>query len=401
MSEEQPERIAATPSRWTLRLLQITAFVSTVDRFAMPPMLLVIARDLNVPLSVVVRAASVYYLAYGLMQPVWAAASDRFGLVRTMRAALLLGGAATTVAALSWGGTPLLVTRALAGGCFSAAIPSALVYVGDTVPSARRQRDVTDVMAGVALGTTTATAGAGLVADRWGWRWTFTLIGVAALVIVALLAWLPEAARSRRHLGLLGPLRTVIRSGPARLVIGLAFAEGAVLLGVLTFLPPAVAASGVGTSLAALVTAAYGLAVLAASRVVRHLAPRVAPTALVAVGATCLVAGCALAAVSITPAGAVGACALLGAAWASMHSTLQTWATQVVPAARAAAVALFAGGLFAGSAVGSMLLGGLAERGEYSTIFALGSAAAVPLGVAAARGRARFHDPESTEPDTP
>jgi MFS family permease len=232
-----------TPGRWSLRLLQVTAFVSTVDRFAMPPMLLLIARDLGVPLSVVVRAAGAYYLTYGLMQPVWAAVSDRYGLVGTMRVALLLGGAASTASALCWGSGPLVVTRALAGACFSAAIPGTLVYVGDTVPSAYRQRDVTDLMAGVALGTTAATAGAGLVAERLGWRWMFTLIGVATVAVVTLLAWLPETARTRRDLGPLEPLRAVARSGPARLVVGLAFAEGAVLLGVLTFLPRAVAAA--------------------------------------------------------------------------------------------------------------------------------------------------------------
>jgi predicted MFS family arabinose efflux permease len=387
-----------TPGRWSLRLLQVTAFVSTVDRFAMPPMLLLIARDLGVPLSVVVRAAGAYYLTYGLMQPVWAAVSDRYGLVGTMRVALLLGGAASTASALCWGSGPLVVTRALAGACFSAAIPGTLVYVGDTVPSAYRQRDVTDLMAGVALGTTAATAGAGLVAERLGWRWMFTLIGVATVAVVTLLAWLPETARTRRDLGPLEPLRAVARSGPARLVVGLAFAEGAVLLGVLTFLPPAVAAGGTGASVAGLVTAAYGLSVLAASRVVRVAAPRTTPVVLVAVGAACVLAGCALAAVRITPLGAVGACVLLGAAWASMHTTLQTWATQVVPAARAAAVALFAAGLFAGSAAGSVLVGGLAEHGSYSLIFEFGAVAAVPLGFVAAAGLARFHDPESPGP---
>ena len=56
---------------------------------------------------------------------------------------------------------------------------------------------------------------------------------------------------------------------------------------------------------------------------------------------------------------------LLGLAWSSMHSSLQTWATQVCPAQRAATVSLFAGSLFAGSALGASLLGGLAEDGRF------------------------------------
>jgi len=65
------------PGRSSLRLLQLTSFVSTLDRFAMPSVLLAISRDLEVPLQSVVTAASVYYIAYGAMQPVWGIVSDR------------------------------------------------------------------------------------------------------------------------------------------------------------------------------------------------------------------------------------------------------------------------------------------------------------------------------------
>ena len=75
-----------------IRLLQLTSFVSTLDRFAMPPMLVAIATDLDVPLSEIVHAAGAYFLVYGLMQPVWGAVSDRLGRVRTMRLTLLLAG---------------------------------------------------------------------------------------------------------------------------------------------------------------------------------------------------------------------------------------------------------------------------------------------------------------------
>ena len=67
------------PGRSSLRLLQLTSFVSTLDRFAMPSVLLAISRDLEVPLQSVVTAASVYYIAYGAMQPVWGIVSDRLG----------------------------------------------------------------------------------------------------------------------------------------------------------------------------------------------------------------------------------------------------------------------------------------------------------------------------------
>src|SRR3954447_14985432 len=178
-----------------IRLLQAAAFVATFDRFAMPPMLLAIAHDLEVPLGDVVRAAGAYFLIYGLSQPVWGWVSDRFGRVPTMRVTLLLAGlcsiassAATTV--------PLLgITRGLAGGLFGAAYPAALIYLGDTVRVAVRQRDIARLMVGVALGTALASVGAGVVADLLSWRLMFVVTGVAAVVLAARLGALREPTR--------------------------------------------------------------------------------------------------------------------------------------------------------------------------------------------------------------
>ena len=72
---------ASTVGARSPRLLQMIALVSTLDRFAMPPMLIAMAHALGAPLSAIVTAAGAYFLAYGLMQPLWGAASDRIGLV--------------------------------------------------------------------------------------------------------------------------------------------------------------------------------------------------------------------------------------------------------------------------------------------------------------------------------
>ena len=381
--------------RPAIRLLQLTAMVSTLDRFAMPPMLLAISLDLDLPLSSVVAAAGAYFLIYGLMQPVWGIVSDRLGLVRTMRVTLLLAAVTTTTTVFANSALALGISRALAGACFAAAIPGTLVYVGDTVPSHRRQRNITDLMVGVAVGTALAAAGAGIVAEHFSWRAAFVVTGLAAAVLALALRRLatPPVTRARRNL--FAPLAEVFRSAQARLVLALAVVEGAVLLGVLTLLPSAVESTGASASLAGAVTAVYGVAVLGFAWIVGRLTRQVRPSTLIAAGAGATVAACLLAAASTRPPAAVGASILLGAAWASMHSSLQTWATEVAPGARASAVAMFAGSLFAGSALGAVLAGGLAQDGRYRLIFTLAALAAIPLGIAGALGRARWRDPES------
>lgn len=377
---------SATPRR----LLRMTAMVSTLDRFAMPPMLVAIATDLDVPLGSVVHAAGAYFLAYGLMQPVWGAVSDRLGLVRTLRLGLLLAAVATSASALAGSVEVLGAARALAGACFSAAIPGTLIYVGDTTPPERRQQDVTDLMGGVAVGTAIAAALAGVLAEHVSWRAAFVVTGVASLALAVALRRLVDPPRLRAHRGLVSPVLEVLSHGPARLVLLLALGEGVVLLGVLTLLPPAIESTGAGTTVAGLVTAVYGVSVLGCARLVGRASHTVAPAVLVGVGALAAIAACLVAAASTVVLAGVAVAVLIGLAWAAMHSTLQTWATEVLPSVRATAVSLFAGSLFVGSALGALLTGGLAQDGRYREVFLLAAIAALPLGITAAVGRSRW-----------
>ena len=372
-----------------IRLLQVTAFVSTFDRFAMPPMLVAIAHDLGVPLSHVVQAAGAYFLAYGVMQPVWGIVSDSLGRVRTMRLTLLLAGLATIASAFAQSPLSLGLTRCLAGAFFGAAYPASLIYLGDTVPMESRQSQITRLMVGVAVGTGAASVGAGALAQLLTWRLAFVVTGVAALALLLPLGRLPEPAPTPRR-NALRPLLDVVRSRSAVLVLILAFTEGAVLLGVLTLLPSAVEATGSTASVAGAVTAVYGVAVLLFASMVGRLSRRTHPARLIALGAAAAFAACAVLTVSREPAVAVVVAVLLGLAWAAMHSSLQTWATEVAPNARAAVVSLFAGSLFVGSAAAAVVVADLAEAEKYSEIFLLAGLLTIPLGLGASWGRARW-----------
>ncbi len=334
-----------------------------------------------------------YFLAYGLMQVVWGVASDRLGRVRVMRLALLgavAGGAASALAPTI---TVLVTGRVVTGACFAALIPASLVYVGDTWPERVRQRPLSDVLAASALGTAVATAGAGLLADLIGWRAVFAVTALAGAGLVVALRRLPEPDRPDARPAtstLLRPLAVVLTSRWAWVILALAFVEGIVVLAVLTYLAPAMQALGSTAAVAGLVSAAFGVAALAFSRIVRRLVGRVPPYALAAIGGGFLIVAWAAPSVAVNPATVLVAGAGLGGAWAFLHSTLQTWATQVTPQARAAAVALFATVLFLGSSAGTALAAPLADAGEFDELFRAALAVSVPLVVAAVWARRRY-----------
>lgn len=376
-----------------LRLLQVTTLVSTLDRFAMPPMLVAIAVSLDVPLAQVVTAAGAYFLVYGLGQPLWGFASDRYGRVRTLRASLLVAGLLSLVSALSPTVLVLGILRGLAGGFFGAAYPSALIYLGDTVAPARRQQAITGLMVGVAVGTAVASAGAGLLADVATWRLPFVLTGTAALVLVVALARLPEPAKAGHRATARSSLASIARSRVTLLVLLFAFAEGVVLLGALTLLPTAVESAGASATLAGAVTGVYGLSVLVGSSSVGRLSLAWHPARLILLGAGCAALGAGLLAVSQRPAVAVVVAVLIGIAWSAMHSSLQTWATEVLPGARAVVVSLFAGALFVGSAIGAIVVADLADAGRFALVYGGYAALAVPLGIGAWAARHHWRRP--------
>lgn len=379
-----------------LRMLQVTTLVSTLDRFAMPPMLVAIAASLDVPLTQVVAAAGAYFLVYGLGQPLWGFASDRYGRVRTLRTSLVVAGVFSLVSALSPTVLVLGVLRGLAGGFFGAAYPSALIYLGDTIPPARRQQAITGLMVGVAVGTAAASAGAGLLADVASWRLPFVLTGSAAVVLAVLLRRLPEPARTGGRATALSSLATISRSRVTLVVLLFAFVEGVVLLGALTLLPTAVESTGASTTVAGAVTGVYGLAVLLGSSSVGRLSLAWHPARLILLGASCAALGTGLLALSQEPAVAAVTAVLLGIGWSAMHSSLQTWATEVLPGARAVVVSLFAASLFVGSAIGAVVVADLADAGRFTLVYAGYATLAVPLGLGAWAARSHWRRPVPT-----
>jgi len=382
--------VSDTRQPGNLRRLQTACFLTTFDRFAMPPMLVAIAADLNVPLAQIAAAAGAYYLAYGLMQPVWGVLSTRIGLATTMTWSITLGSLATLASALVHDVTALAIARGVAGALFAAAFPAALIYVGATAPSHRRHREVAELMTGVALGTALSTVIAGSVTYLVGWRWAFAFSGALCLACFFYVVGIVELERLGMRAPFIAPLRRVLSNAKVYQLLALAVLDGAGILGVLTFVPAAVETTGRNAASAAAITAVYGLAVLVAAPLVGRWSGRFAVSRFIAFGALVGAAACGLLAFSVGLAAAIVACALLGFSWASMHSGLQTWATEVTPAERGLTVSFFAGSLFAGSALAAAVGGPFAERLEFPVLFGAAAIVLVTVGLTGYIARARW-----------
>ena len=366
------------------------------DRFAVAPLLIPIALSFHVSLAAVSGAASLYYLAYGLMPPAYGVLADRFGRVRVIRAALAGTAVADLLSALSPNLTTLLVARFLTGGIACGVFPTTLVYLADRFPFKLRQQAITNVLVFVALGTTAGTLGAGLTAHVLSWRYFFLIPGAMALAVAIALRGVPESLVTRSSRNPVRQVAGVLRHGWALVLLVLAVLVGAVMFGFVTYLAPALEANGQSPAIAGAVVASYGLSVLICTRVFGYVARRTPAALILAGGAAMLLVGYLIAGAAQSIAAILTASLLAGGAYAFMQSTFQTWATDVVPEARGTATSLFATAIFTGAALATAGVAGLASTNRYSSLFVIAAIVTLPVLIVGSLARWRYRGSDAT-----
>lgn len=365
-------------------------FISTFSRFLMPPMLLEMAADFGTTLAAIALAASAYFFAYGLAQPVWGIVSDRIGRVRTMQTALVLAAIGDVASTIPMSLEAFVAVRGLSGACMAGVFPAALIYIGDSVKDPRkRQPAVAMLMTGVAIGITLGTLLGGLGIETLGWQPMFWATAAGSLLVAWFVRRLPEPEHEAAP-PVLRSFRIILSSGWPWLLYLLVFVEAGVLLGGLAMIPASIEVAGGTPAVAGLLTAAYGVSVLVMSVAARRASASTSAARLLVIGGAGAVLGFGLLAIGISPVLVVAGVTLQGVAWVFMHSTLQTWATSLSVAARATAVSLFAGFMFLGNAVGTLSAGLTLERAGSQALFLGATVVALVLTVTAAAARRRF-----------
>lgn len=380
----------------SVRLLSAGPFVTMLDRFALAPVLIPIARDFHKPLGAVAFAATVYFFVYGLSQPFWGFLSDHSGRMRVIRMNLAAAGIGCFATALAPNLPTLLAARILTAVTVCSILPTAMVYVGDMVPFGRRQNVIADLLAAVALGTAAATLFAGVSAHYVTWRLAFALPGAIALVLAFVFRRLPESTAGAAAGSPREQLRRTWARPWARFLVLFAIPEGAMVLGFFVYLAPALEATGSNTAVAGLVAATYGVAVLVGTQVVKRVAGSVRPAHTILLGGAMVVAGYLVAAIDQHPAAIVFASMMVGGCYAFLHSTIQAWATDLVPEARGTGTALFVTGAFTGAAIASGIGAGLAQSHNYGALFLGAAVLSVPVVLVLAVTRARYSGSSET-----
>jgi DHA1 family inner membrane transport protein len=372
----------ASGSEWSI---QFAGFISFFDRFATPPMLLVLAARTGMTFIEVVTLFSIYLLFYAFGQPLWGLISDRFGRLIVLRSALvggLIGGICSMAFATFM---PLMLARAWTGLMVGALYPTLMTLIGDSEKGTQRARSLSRLQVIGNLGTAFATLVAGALATLVDWRLVFGLTSVGCLALLLILRGKREKPRDVKEWVMMHAFKPAVLG-----VYGLAFLEGMVLLGAFTYIVPALEHAGVPITVAGLLGASYAVGIIGGAQLMPRLVERFSRTRLMAIGGGILLLGLVASTVSQSPPALTATATLIGISTAVLHVSVQGWATEVAPAARATTVSVFSSSMFVGSSLATFLTAPLAELGQFRTIFSLCLPAAVILTIAAVWGHSRW-----------
>lgn len=387
-SEPASPTAPATPAaiRAAITLLSLAAFFSAAALRICDGLLPRLAADFGITPGTAGRVVLTFSIAYGVAQLGFGPLGDRYGKARLVCAALFASAIGAAACALASGFDALVALRIAWGLSAAGVIPLGMAWVGDAVPYEQRQATLARLLLGTLSGMMAGQLAGGLFADSsYGWRGAFGTLAVGYVAIGALLLVrlrvIPSApaVRTAGRFGFARQLAAVVAAPWARVVLAAALAEGVFLLGPMAFLPAYLHQRfGLALSSASAMIALYAVGGLLYAMAARPIVRRLGEQRMVWAGGIGMGAG--FVAFYLMPLGWIAAPVALAMGFATylFHNTLQTNATQMVPAARGSAMAVFASCLFTGQAIGVTFAGFAFDHAGPAALL-LAPAVAMPL----------------------
>ena len=196
-----------------LAVLCLAVFSTALDQTVVVTALPRVMVDLEIPLSDLDMAQWImtgYLISYTVAMPLAGRLSDVYGRVRLFQAALLVFAIGSAFVALApnfnWI-VPARVIQAMGGG---ATVPIGLAMAVAAVSIEKRGMAIGLVAASAEAGSVVGPLYGGAIIEWIGWRWIFWLDVPQSLMLIALLAILPNRANPAATMDYLGAFALVV-----------------------------------------------------------------------------------------------------------------------------------------------------------------------------------------------
>ena len=204
------EKAAQTHGRrwWALGLLSLAQFLVILDTSIIGIALPEIQAALGFSTASLQWVFNAYVIAFGGLLLLGGRVSDLFGARRIFVAGFAILAGASLLAGLAWSNEALVLGRALQGIGTALIAPAAMALVMSLFTTPGELAKAMGIWGAAAPAGGTAGVFLGGVITEWiSWRWTFLInVPVALLVLVAVPALLPAAARRRGRVDMAGAL---------------------------------------------------------------------------------------------------------------------------------------------------------------------------------------------------
>jgi len=198
--------------KWLLvALLWVVALLNYLDRqviFAVFPLL---KDELRVSSLELGFLGTSFLWVYGLLSPFGGYVADRFGRRRVILFSLAVWSAITWLTGHARGYHELLLARGGMGISEACYLPAALALVADFHDEKTRSRAIGLHQSGLYAGIALGGWGGGWMGEHYGWRMAFTVLGIAGLVYVVVLAGGLKDAKRVRDSSVAVPLGSAVR----------------------------------------------------------------------------------------------------------------------------------------------------------------------------------------------
>lgn len=356
-----------TPNRKMVWLLALASFASTSTIRVLDPALPQLALAFDITTGEAAKVVTVFAIAYGLMLFVFGPIGDRFGKYKTLSLATLACSVSSLLVALAPSFEWLLVARVVSAITGAAIVPLSMAWIGDHIPYEERQTTLAQFTIGTILGITSGQFIGGIFTDTVGWQGAFYFLAVLFLIVGSIL-WsqrhlaqeapssAPSSADAKGWRAIVMPVVTVLRVRWARVVVVTVLLEGALVFGVLSYIPTFLQERhGMSPSAAGATASLFAVGAFVYVFNAKWLVARLGEVPMVRLGGI-LICLCYVTYLFASGWGwALLASAVTGLGYYFVHAVLQTRATQMAPSLRGTAVSLSSSCLLLGQAIGVSL----------------------------------------------
>ncbi len=335
-------------------ILGVMAFFANGDNYAVSPLLINIARDLNISIGDAALSVTAYMLTFGLFTIVFGPLGDRYGKTKIINIAAFGTAIFSILGAFSYNLPYLIIVRALNGAFGAGIFPVTLALIGESFQPEKRQGAIGKVMGMMFLGGASATAVGGAIAYFGSWRWVYFVYGLAELIVALFMVkYLEKTPGVIDKLNFKKVYGEALSNTKLLYIVGTIFLVGFSVFGSFTYSGKYLQdRTGYNILIVGLILTIYGVATVIGGRKAPKLRMKLKNKFLVFAG---VLGGASLVIFSISSSVIALGVALFGfgLSFVFLQSTLVSTAQETMPKLRGTVMSLASFNMFVGGAIGT------------------------------------------------